>query len=94
MCLSAKFSNKMKLCSEDDVNQITNLIKAAGIPSHYSDLDTPLKAIDIIDILARDKKRKDDKNTLILLKGIGKAFIQDGVEDKDIDDFLISEGFQ
>ena len=94
MCLSAKFSNKMNLCSEDDVNQVTNLIKAAGIPSHYSDLNTTLRAVDIIDILARDKKRKNDKNTLILLKGIGKAFIKDGLEDKDINDFLIAEGFQ
>ena len=37
---------------------------------------------------------KKVKNTLILLNGIGKAFIQEEVKDIDINDFLISVGFK
>ena len=98
MCLSAQFSNKMQLCSDNDVEEIIKIIKDAGIPSNCSDLTRnykiELKANEIIDIFARDKKRKDNKNTLILLNGIGEAFIQEGVEDTDINDFLISVGFK
>ena len=94
MCLSAQFSNKINLCSADDTNQIIALIEDAGIPSHCSDLKVELKAIEITDILSKDKKRKDDKNTLILLNGIGEAFIKNGVEDNVINDFLISVGFK
>ena len=98
MCLSAQFSNKMQLCSDNDVEEIIKIIKDAGIPSNCSDLTRnykiELKANEIIDIFARDKKRKDNKNTLILLNGIGKAFVREGVKDADINDFLISIGFK
>lgn len=94
MCLSAQFSNKLDFCSDNDVEKIIKIIKDFGIPSNYSDLNTDIKANEIIDIFARDKKRKDDKNTLILLNGIGKAFIEEGVKDTDINDFLISVGFK
>ena len=94
MCLSAQFSNKLDFCSGNDVEKIIKIIKDFGIPSNYSDLNTDLKANEIIDIFAKDKKRKDDKNTLILLNGIGKAFIQEEVKDTDINDFLISVGFK
>ena len=94
MCLSAQFSNKLDFCSGNDVEKIIKIIKDFGIPSNYSDLNTDLKANEIIDIFAKDKKRKDDKNTLILLNGIGKAFIQEEVKDIDINDFLISVGFK
>jgi len=93
MCLSAQLSSQMNLCTTSDVNEIINLIRGAGISTNISELNYNLEANEIVSILAGDKKRKDNKNTLILLNGIGEALIEDGVDDNTIKEFLLSVGF-
>ena len=44
-----------------------------------------------MNLMKHDKKRINEKNTLILLKEIGKAYISDDIDDKDLIDFFNQE---
>ena len=94
MCLAAKLSAEMNLCSKETMEEIIQIIKKSGLPSDLQDLNIEIYAEEIIKIFSLDKKRKDNSNTFILISDIGNAIIKDGISDDTLKSFLLSNGFK
>lgn len=72
MVVAAEFSERMKWISKDDVKRISSLISRANLPT---ELPHELSATKILELMAIDKKVKDGKLHLVLLKEIGEAVL-------------------
>ncbi|MFK7794130.1 MAG: 3-dehydroquinate synthase [Gammaproteobacteria bacterium] len=72
MVVAAQFSAKLGWLTGQDVNKISNLISAAKLPTQ---LPQELTADKMIELMAIDKKVKDGKLHLVLLKDIGEAVL-------------------
>ena len=72
MVVAAQFSAKLGWLSNKDVVKISNLISAAKLPTQLPKELTPDK---MIELMAIDKKVKDGRLHLVLLKNIGEAVL-------------------
>ncbi len=71
MVVAAKISAQLGLCSQEDVDRITSILKALGLPTEPPDF-----ALDeYIVSMQRDKKVKQGHLTLVLNRGIGKVIL-------------------
>jgi len=61
---------QMGLIDDKDFNRIKKIIDSAGLPINPPDISQA----QFLDLMASDKKNKDGKISLILLKELGKAF--------------------
>lgn len=78
-------SEKMKLTKEGTAEKIKELLLKFHLPYKVED------AIDLVDILAIDKKNVGNNINLILLKDIGKVFIKP-MNHEEIKEFFKEEG--
>jgi len=68
--------------------------KKISLPTHITDLfQKKIKSKDVIKAMKLDKKTVDNIIKLILVKGIGKAFIYDTVEERKLNTFLKNNRF-
>jgi 3-dehydroquinate synthase len=84
MVLAARLSEKMSLITPEDVQNIEEALTAANLP-------TSLPSIDPTELLAAmksDKKAKDRKIQLVLLKNIGEAFLTADYPKEDLTNLL------
>lgn len=94
MILAFKFSYESNLCKKDDLNKVHNHFNAIKLPSKISHLfKDSVKAEDIINSMKLDKKTINSEIKLILVKGIGDAFISDKINEKKLNVFLKNNGF-
>ena len=94
ICLAAKLSEDFEESNIEDSIAIEKLVADFGLPTNILDISKNLKISEVIKFMKHDKKRNDDKNTLILLKGIGRAFIHNDVKDEDLARFLNNQGLK
>lgn len=92
-CVMAfKFSAKLGLCAAEDVEQVVEHFKKIGLPTEPKK-HLPKWDIDaLVSHMQADKKVKDGKIVFILVRGIGKAFVDENVAEADLRKFL--EGFK
>jgi 3-dehydroquinate synthase len=90
MAMAAAFSVKLGLCPSIDEERIRAHLKATDMPAHIADLDLNQEFAPerVLAHMQRDKKVQDGRITLVLLKGIGNAFLTRAVEDAALLDFL------
>jgi 3-dehydroquinate synthase len=87
--LAFKYSYELKYCSESDFNRVYNHFKAIKLPNEINQLfKNNIKSTKIITAMKSDKKTINSIIKLILVKGIGKAFIYDKVKEKHLNNFL------
>ena len=92
--LAFKLSNELNYCSIDDFSRVNNHFKSMKLPIHITDLlKNKVKATDIIQAMKLDKKTVNNIIKLILVKSIGKAFICETVDEKNLSMFLKNNGF-
>ena len=92
--LAFKFSNELKYCHIDDVTRVAMHFKKVNLPTHITDLfKKNIKSKEIIKAMKLDKKTFNNKIKLILVKGIGKAFIYDTVKESKLNIFLKNNSF-
>ncbi|MGQ0658654.1 MAG: 3-dehydroquinate synthase [Chromatiales bacterium] len=72
MCLAARLSARISSLSAGDAERITTLIHAAGLPTH---LPSSLDADRMLELMAVDKKAKDGRIRLVVLKRVGEAVV-------------------
>ncbi len=74
MIMAAELSCRMGWISRDQVERITQLIQAAGLP-----IKSPknMSTQQFMNLMAVDKKVQDGRIRLVLLKDIGKAIVTD-----------------
>ncbi|CAI3926732.1 3-dehydroquinate synthase [Commensalibacter communis] len=91
-CLIFKLCTRLGLCPSEDTNRVLKHFKSVGLPTSIKDLNSPMKATNLLRHLQHDKKVKDGKLLFILVNGIGKTFTSQDVNEKDLHELLIEDG--
>ena len=94
MVYATKFSGNIGALKKDECDEIINLISDIGLPISINDIKGEITKEEILNLMMYDKKRANQRNTLILLNKIGEAFINNNVSDKEIIDFFNMENIQ
>jgi 3-dehydroquinate synthase len=84
MVMAFKLSAQLGLCSHTEAYDVRDHLQSAGLP-----VTPPAGSYSIeqlMMLMAQDKKAENKKLTLILAKGIGKAFITRDISEQDVRD--------
>ncbi len=73
MFLATKISRDRKICSYSTLNKIVNFYKKNNLPNNLKKYSLNRSLDKIVEHMKKDKKNKDSKISLILLKYIGKT---------------------
>jgi 3-dehydroquinate synthase len=77
ICLAFRFCRDQGLIDAAAVGRVESHLAAVGLPTRIADIpgDTPPDADTLVRIMGQDKKVRDGKIALILVRGIGQAFV-------------------
>jgi 3-dehydroquinate synthase len=92
MRLAFTFSVEQGICPAADADRLERQLKAVGLPTKISDIPggTPTPEA-LLRLMAQDKKVKGGKLALILVRGIGQAFVEHDVALPRLTEFLTRE---
>jgi 3-dehydroquinate synthase len=89
ICLAFRLSQELGLISGDDVGRVETHFAGAGLPTRIADIPgAQPKSAELIKIMGQDKKVRGGSPTLILVRGIGEAFITRDVPPAVVQDYL------
>jgi 3-dehydroquinate synthase len=90
ICLAFRLSQELGLIGSDSVERVAKHLAGVGLPTRIADIATnrPPTVDELARIMGQDKKVRDGSPTLILVRGIGKAFITREVAAPTLEDFL------
>jgi 3-dehydroquinate synthase len=90
MALAFEFSARRQgLVSKAEAARATRHLAEVGLPTRIQDIPGELPSIDqLMDLIAQDKKVKRGMLTFILVRGIGAAFVETGVDAREVRTFL------
>jgi 3-dehydroquinate synthase len=87
--LAFQFSAGKGLLASADVERIVRHLAATGLPTELASIPGKLPGPDrFMELIAQDKKVKRGTLTLILARGIGKAFVSPDVDQAEVRAFL------
>lgn len=87
--LAFRFSERQGLCDPSEARRAEALLTAAGLPTHMP--PGAYAAPALLARMAQDKKNAGGL-TLVLARGVGRAFVAPGQDPATVRDFLITEG--
>jgi 3-dehydroquinate synthase len=89
MTLAFEFSARRGLLPAAEAERARRHLATVGLPTSPSDISGPLPDLDrLMELIAQDKKVKRGMLTFILVRAIGSAVIETGVEERDVRAFL------
>jgi len=89
MALAFAFSARQGLLPLAEAERATRHLAEVGLPTALKDIPGPLPPVDqLMELIAQDKKVKRGMLTFILVRGIGSAFIEAGVDPDAVRAFL------
>ncbi len=90
MALAFEFSARRQgLAPMAEAKRAIGHLAAVGLPTRIKDIPGPQLPVDqLMDLIAQDKKVKRGMLTFILVRGIGQAFIETGVDAREVRVFL------
>jgi 3-dehydroquinate synthase len=89
MALAFEFSARRGLLPAAEADRAIRHLAEVGLPARPQDIPGELPSVDLlIDLMAQDKKIKRGMPTFILVRGIGAAFVDTGVDARDVRAFL------
>ena len=89
MALAFGFSARLKLIPAAEAERAIAHLAVVGLPTALKDIPGPLPGVEaLMDLMAQDKKVKRGMPTFILVRGIGAAFVETGVDQDDVRAFL------
>jgi 3-dehydroquinate synthase len=90
MALAFEFSARRQgLVSKADATRVIRHLAETGLPTRFKDIPGPLPSVDqLMELIAQDKKVKQGMLTFILVRGIGAAFVESGVDPREVRAFL------
>jgi 3-dehydroquinate synthase len=89
MALAFEFSAKKGLISAADAARASAHLAAVGLPTHVKDVLGGVPTLDtLMDLISQDKKVTRGALTFILVRGIGRAFIEKNVDAGEVRAFL------
>ena len=90
---AVQLSYYLSICPEADAQALVKHLAKAGLPVSQADVKSgPLKATDLVNAMAQDKKVSQGVMTFILMKAIGEAFITNDVSATQLTAFLQNQG--
>lgn len=90
MVLAHRFSARLGLCATVDADRVAAHLAACGLPVKLADVG--VKGGDLLDWMKRDKKNLGGQLSLVLSRGIGKAYVDPKVELGALSAFLADIG--
>ncbi len=92
MRLAFDFSAHLGLCPEVDARRVEAHLRGVGLPTTIGEIPGQMPpAATLMDIIAQDKKVTRGALTFILTRGIGRAFVEKGVDPLIVANFLETE---
>jgi 3-dehydroquinate synthase len=89
MALAFGFSARLGVLPAAESDRAISHLAAVGLPTRLKDIPGPHLSIDqLMELIAQDKKVKRGMLTFILVRGIGAAFIETGVDPGEVRTFL------
>jgi 3-dehydroquinate synthase len=90
MALAFEFSARRQgLVSKADAARATRHLAEVGLPTRIQDVSGPPPSVDqLMSLIAQDKKVKRGMLTFILVRDIGLAFVEAGVDEREVRAFL------
>jgi len=89
MALAFEFSAQKGLLAASEAARATAHLAAVGLLTHLKDVRGGVPAVDVLmDLIAQDKKVRRGTLTFILVRGIGRAFIENNVDAAEVRKFL------
>jgi 3-dehydroquinate synthase len=89
MALAFEFSAREGLLPAAEAERVKRHLADVGLPARLSDIPGPLPGVDrLMELIAQDKKVKRGMLTFILVRAIGSAFVETGVEERRVRAFL------
>jgi 3-dehydroquinate synthase len=89
MALAFEFSARRGLISQAEAARVIAHLAAVGLPTHVSDVPGNWPGVDaMMDLISQDKKVKRGQLTLILVRGIGQAFVSRDVDAGEVRAFI------
>ena len=89
MALAFEFSVRKGLIAAADATRVSAHLAAVGLPTHLKDVAGGAPPVStLMDLIAQDKKVKRGSLTFILVRGIGRAFIEKNVDAGEVRAFL------
>ena len=90
MALAFEFSARRQgLVSKAEAARATRHLAEVGLPTRIEDIPGEPPSVDqLMDLIAQDKKVKRGMLTFILVRGIGAAFVEAGVDAREVRTFL------
>jgi len=87
MALAFRLSAERGLCPQADAGRVADHLKGVGLPTRLDGIE----ARALVARMAHDKKRQGAGLRLVLVRGIGEAFVGDSVEPAEVEAFLERE---
>jgi len=92
MRLAFTFSAEQGLCPTGDAERVQWHLVAVGLPTKVSDIPrTPPTPERLLELMAQDKKVKGGRLALVLVRGIGAAFVEPDISLPRLTEFLTRE---
>ena len=88
MALAFAFSVELDLCPQDDEQRVRRHLEAAGLPTRLGEIS--IDRATLLPLMGADKKNEGGKLRLVLVRGIGEAFLAPDVPAERLVDFLRS----
>jgi 3-dehydroquinate synthase len=89
VALAFEFSARLGLAAAIDAERVVRHLAAVGLPTGPADIKgSPLPIDRLMALIAQDKKVKRGSLTFILVRGIGAAFVEHGVDPNEVRAFL------
>ena len=89
MALAFTFSARQGLMPVAEADRAIRHLAEVGLPTRVKDIPDGLPPVDrLMELIAQDKKVKRGMLTFILARGIGTAFVESGVDERDVRAFL------
>ena len=89
MALAFEFSARKGLIAAAEAARASAHLAGVGLPTHLKDIPGATPGVDeLMDLIAQDKKVKRGKLTFILVRGIGRAFVENDVDATEVRAFL------
>jgi 3-dehydroquinate synthetase len=89
IALAFEFSARKGLISAAEAERARAHLAAVGLPTHLKDISGGAPGVDrAMDLIAQDKKVRRGKLTFILVRGIGRAFVENDVDAAEVRAFL------
>ena len=87
--LAFGFSARLGVISTAEAERAIRHLDQVGLPTRPTDIPGGLPSVDrLMDLIAQDKKVKRGMLTFILVRGIGSAFVESGIDPQDVRAFL------